>query len=171
MYTRSGHSRSRRFAAAALVTGVLMTAGLAAPADAAGNAHGKGKQHCRALHGTATGTDNGDGTTSATLYQGKREAGHVAGSLATGVPGPDGLLPFSGVIVLDTWKGALEAEVEGTFDTVTGAFSARTQDLAGKGALRNASGRLRITGLQDLATGQFTEVVHARVCVPKKHQH
>jgi hypothetical protein len=165
------HTRSGRIAAAALATGVLMTAALAAPAEAAHpKGYGQGKAHCRALHATGTGQDLGGGATSATLYQGKRVAGSSVGQLETGVPGEDGLLPFSGTILLTTWKGDLVAEVEGTFDIVTGVFRARTHDLEGKGPLKNATGRLRIVGIQDLATGEFTEAVHARVCVPKKSQ-
>lgn len=165
------HALSGRIIAFALTTGVLLTAGLAAPAEAAGKGYGHGKPQCRALHATGTGTDNGDGTTTATLYQGKREAGSSEGSLVPGVPGADGLLPFTGTIVLTTWKGSLVAQVEGTFDTVTGEFAAKTSDIAGKGPLKNATGKLRIAGVQDLTTGTFTEVVHARVCVPKKKQH
>jgi hypothetical protein len=164
-------TRSGRIAAAALTAGVLMTVGLAAPADAAnGKGYGHAKPQCRGFHATGTGTDNGDGTTSATLYQGKREVGSSEGDLAPGVPGADGILPFTGTIVLTTWKGTLEATVVGTFDTVTGEFAAKTNDVEGKGPLKNATGKLRIAGIQDLVSGTFTEVVHARVCVPKKKQ-
>ena len=166
------HARLLRASAVALATGALVATGLVAPADAgtgSGHAYGQGKGHCRAFHATATGTDNGDGTTTATLYQGTREVGTSAGSL---VPGPivDGVLPFTGTIVLTTKKGTLVAEVEGTIDTVTGEVSARSVDLDGKGPMKNARGKLRVWGTQDLVTGAFTEKLHARVCVPKKKQ-
>jgi hypothetical protein len=173
MHTRP-LTRSGRIAATALTTAVLMTGVLAAPAeaaDAAGQGYGHSKPQCRAFHAKGTGKDLGGGLTSATLFQGKREVGSSEGHLVPGVPGPDGLLPFAGTIVLTTWKGTLEAEVEGTFDTVTGVFVATTTDLEGKGPLRNATGKLRVVGLQDLVTGDFTEAVHARLCVPKKKQH
>jgi hypothetical protein len=164
------HTRSVRSTAAALATSALLAAGLAAPAHAGnGHAYGHGKGHCRAFHASGTGTDNGDGTTSAKLYQGSREAGSSEGVLSPGDT-DDGGLAFSGTIVLTTRKGTLEATVEGTFDTVTGEFSARTGDLDGKGPMRNATGRLRLSGVQDLTTGTFTETVHARVCVPKRKQ-
>ena len=168
------HTRLARTGAAALAAGALLAAGLAAPADAQpgkGKAHGHAKSHCRALHATGVGTDNGDGTTSATLYQGEREVGTTEGALVPGVP-VDGVLPFTGTIVLTSFKkGTLEALVEGTFDTVTGEFAARSVDIEGKGPMKNATGKLRLAGVQDLTTGQFTEVVHARICVPKKKQH
>jgi hypothetical protein len=166
------HARFRRISAAALATGALVAAGLVAPADAVtgkGHAYGHGKGHCRAFHATATGTDNGDGTTTATLYQGTRQVGTSAGSLVPGAT-VDGVLPFTGTIVLTTKKGILGAEVEGTFDTVTGEFSAHSVDLDGKGPMRNARGKLRVWGTQDLVTGAFTETLYARVCVPKKKQ-
>ncbi len=177
MYARP-HTRPSirlvRVGAAAVAAAALVTAGLTAPADAKpgkGHAYGHGKGHCRAFHAIGTGTDHGDGTTSATLYQGPHEVGTSAGAL---VPGDtvDGVLSFTGTIVVTTVKkGTLEAAVEGTFDTVTGSFVARSVDLNGTGAMKNATGRLRIAGTQDLATGLFTEVLHARICVPKKKQH
>lgn len=168
------HSRLLRVGAAALASAALLASGLSAPAEAKpgkGHAHGHGKGHCRAFHATGSGTDNGDGTTSATLYQGSREVGSSEGVL---VPGDtvDGVLSFTGTIVVTTVKkGTLEAAVEGTFDTVTGEFAARSVDLDGTGPMKNATGRLRLAGTQDLTTGSFTEVLHARICVPKKKQH
>ncbi|MBF4769077.1 hypothetical protein ISU10_15020 [Nocardioides agariphilus] len=168
------HARLLRAGAVAVATGALVTAGLVAPAHAGpgnGHAYGHLKSQCRGFHATGAGTDNGDGTTSATLYQGGREVGSSAGALVPGVPDADGLLPFTGTIVLTTAKkGALEVSVQGTFSTVTGEFSARSVEVDGRGPMRNATGRLRVWGVQDLATGAFTETVHAKVCVPKKHQ-
>ena len=168
------HARLLSASTAALATGALVAAALAGTAGAApgkGHAYGHGKSHCRAFHATGTGQDHGDGTTNAVLYQGEREVGTSAGSqLALGDP-VDGVPTFTGVILLTTPKGTLEAAVEGTFDTVSGEFSARSADLEGKGPLKNASGWLRISGVQDLVTGEFTEVVHAKICVPKKKEH
>lgn len=170
MHART-HRRLARTGAAALATGALLAAGLASPADAAGKGHAYGhlKSHCRALHATGVGTDNGDGTTSATLYQGDRAIGTSEGMLAGEIV--DGMLAFTGTIVLTTSRGSLEATVEGTFDTVTGDFAARSVDISGKGPMKNATGRLRLAGTQDLVTGEFTEVVQAKVCTPKKKQH
>ncbi len=168
------HARLLNACVAALAAGALVAAGFVAPAQSAvgkGHAYGHAKGHCRALHATGTGTDNGDGTTSATLYQGSRVVGSSEGSLVPGVPDADGLLPFTGTILLTTSrKGTLEVEVEGTFDTVTGEFSARSVEMAGKGPMRNARGKLRVWGVQDLAAATFTETVHARICVPKKNR-
>ena len=168
------HARLLGTSTAALAAGALVAAALTGPAGAApgnGHAYGHGKGHCRAFHATGTGQDNGDGTTTAVLFQGQREVGSSAGrDLVLGDP-VDGVPTFTGVIVLTTPKGTLEAAVAGTFDTVTGEFAARSAGLEGKGPLKQATGWLRISGVQDLATGEFTEVVHAKVCVPKKKQH
>ena len=171
------HTPLARIGAVALATGTLLAAGLIAPADAQpgkgkGHAHGHAKSHCRAFHATGVGTDNGDGTTSATLYQGEREVGTSQGTLVLDLTAGEGPLPFTGTIVITSnKKGTLEAAVEGAFDVVTGEFVARSVELDGTGPMKNATGKLRIEGVQDTATGTFTEVVHARICVPKKTQH
>ena len=105
------HARLGRAVAATFATGALMGAGLIAPADAGpGHANGHGKGHCRALHAFGEGQDNGDNTTSATLYRarGKRELGTT---LSTLVPGAvvDGVLSFTGTLVFTGPTGTLDA--------------------------------------------------------------
>jgi len=163
------HTRLARATAAALATGALMAAGLSAPAEA-GNANGHGKGHCRAFHAFGEGTDNGDGTTTATIYRGKREFGTTAGTLTPGAT-VDGVMSFTGTIVLTNDKGTLDAPVEGTFDTVSGEFAARSSTVTGTGDYAAVTGKLRIWGTQDLTAGTFSEHLHAKLCVPKKKQH
>ena len=163
-------ARLHRISAAALAAGVMMAAGLVSSADAVpgnGNANGHGKGHCRAFHATGVGTDNNDLTTSATLYHGQNAVGSTEGAFEL-VATVDGVLYFTGTILLTTPKGTLDAAVEGTIDTVSGDFAAHSTEVVGAGAFKNATSKLRVWGTQDLAALTFTEVVHARICVPKK---
>ena len=168
-------SRLRKAAAALLATGGLFAAGLtaAAPAEASnghGHAWGHLKGHCRAVHATGVGTDDGAGTTTATLYRGKRAIGKTVGTLTIGTPA-DGVAPFTGTIVFTDAAGTLDAPIEGTFDTATGEFMATSESVTGTGAYASVTGRLTFRGVEDLTAQTFTEVVHGKLCVPKKHPH
>jgi hypothetical protein len=167
------HARLRligRATAATLATGALMAAGLTAAADAKpgqGNANGHSKGHCRAFHAFGDGTDNGDGTTTATIYRGSHEFGTTTGTF-TPVGVVDDVLSFTGTIVLTNDHGTLSAPVEGTLDVVTGEFTSRSDSVTGTADYADVTGKLRIWGDQDLTAGTFTEMLHAKLCVPKK---
>ncbi len=168
-------STPARAAAAVLATGALMAAGLVAPAHSQpgngnGNANGHSKGHCRAFHAFGTGIDNGDGTTSATVYRGKREFGTTVGTLVPGAMDGD-VQSFTGTIVFTNDRGTLTAPVDGAFDTASGQFAARSTDVTGTDGYADVTGKLRIRGTQDLTAGTFTEHLHAKLCVPKKKQH
>jgi hypothetical protein len=168
-------SRLRRSAAALLATAGLVAAGLtaAAPAGAShghGHAWGHFKGHCRAVHATGVGTDDGAGTTTATLYRGKRAIGTTVGTLTMGVV-TDGVAAFTGTIVFTDAAGTLDAPIEGTLDTATGEFMATSDSVTGTGGHQSVTGKLTFRGVEDLATQTFTEVVHGKLCVPKKQPH
>jgi hypothetical protein len=158
-----------RAAAAALATGALMAAGLVSPAEA-GNANGHGKGHCRAFHALGDGVTNTDGTTTATIYRGSHEFGTTTGTFALGAT-VDAVTSFTGTIVFTNDKGTLTAPVEGTLDTVSGEFGARSASVTGSDGFANVTGKLRVWGTQNLVDGTFTEHLHAKLCVPKKKQH
>ena len=167
------HARLLRGAAAAVATGALVAAGLLAPADAKpgnGHANGHAKGHCRAFHAFGAGKDNGDGTSTATIYRGKREFATSEGTFTAG-PTVDGVLSFAGTIVFTNEHGTLSAPVEGTFSFVSGEFESSSDSVTGTGDYADVTGRLRIWGEQSLSDGAFTEKVHAKLCVPKKKQH
>jgi hypothetical protein len=175
------HARLRRATAVAIATGALLAAGSAPAADATpghGHANGHGKGHCRAFHGWGEGVDEGASgesveggtTTRATIYRGHREFAIALGTLKPG-GFVDGMLSFSGNIVLDNAHGTLSAPVDGSFDTVTGEFDSRSDTVTGTGDYANVTGWLHFWGEQDLTDGSFTETVHGKLCVPKKKQH
>ena len=172
-------SRLRKSAAALLATSALVAAGLtaAAPAEAShghGHAWGHFKGHCRAVHARGVGTDDGtvDGTTTttATLYRGQREIGTTVGTFTIGVI-TDGVAPFTGTIVFTDAAGTLNAPVAGTIDVTTGEFGATSDSVTGTGAYGSVTGKLTFRGVEDLTALTFTEVVHGKLCVPKKHPH
>jgi hypothetical protein len=153
-----------------------VAAGLVGPADAKpgnGHANGHGKGHCRGFHALGTGTDNGDGTTTATIYRGSHEFGTTEGTLTAGVPDADGVAAFAGTIVFTNTEatGTLTAPVVGAFSIVSGEFTATSSTVTGAGDFVDVTGKLRIRGTQDLTDNTFTEHLYAKLCVPKKKQH
>jgi hypothetical protein len=168
------HMRLRRSAAAALVTVGIITAGLVAtPADAKpgnGNANGHGKGHCRAFHARGEGTDDGGGTTTATILRGNREIGTTVGHFTP--DGMDGtLVSFTGTITFSNDHGTLVAPVEGTLDIATGEFRSSSDTVTGTADYADVTGRLRFWGVEDLTALTFTETIHGKLCVPKKKPH
>jgi len=171
------HTRLAHAAAVVLATGALMATGLVAPAHAQpvvqpghglGDGHDKG--HCRAFQARGEGTDNGNGTTSATIYRGNREIGTTTGTI-TPVAVADAVLSFAGSIVFTNDQGTLTAPVEGTFDTASGEVAASSSSVTGTAGFAEVTGTLRIRGVQDVTAGTFTERLRAKLCVPKKHPH
>lgn len=173
-------TRVSRAIAASLAAGALVAAGLSAPAVAQpghahghGHANGHGKGHCRAFQALGDGVTNEDGTTTATIHRGNKEFGTTTGTFAMGET-TDGVTAFTGTIVFTSAGdvvGTLTAPVEGTLDTESGEFRARSESLVGTDDLAAVTGRLRVWGVQDLTDGTFTEHLLAKLCVPKKKSH
>jgi hypothetical protein len=155
-----------RHSAALILTAGLLTAGLVAPADAVPG--GSATERCTGFHARGVGADDGAGNTTATLYRGQREFATSAGTLVLGPVDPETLVStFTGTIVLTNDKGTLSATVEGTVDTVSGDFAAISTDLTGTVGYADTTGRLRFRGTEDLVTGEFTEHLYGKLCVPK----
>ena len=74
---------------------------------------------------------------------------------------------FIGPLVFTSELGTITAQTAGTFDTATGAFVSRSDDLVGTGAFADVTGRLKFRGIQD-PTGSFTERISGRLCFPKR---
>jgi hypothetical protein len=145
-----------------------MAAALVAPAQATpghGHAYGHGKGHCRAIHLRGEGTDDGAGTTNATLFRGQREVGTTVGTFViTGAS-------FTGSVVFTNDHGTLTAPVDGTLDPATGEFDATSDTVTGTGDYATVTGNLHFWGVENLTDLTFTEMVHGKLCVPKKKQH
>jgi hypothetical protein len=67
--------------------------------------------------------------------------------------------------------GTLVAPVEGTLDTASGEFESVSETVTGTGDYAEVTGKLRFWGVEDLTALTFTEMVHGKLCVPKKKQH
>ena len=119
---------------------------------------------CHRIHASGVGQDQGGGNTVAQISDGGLLQGTTAAAFTiTGLSGT--LASFVGTITFTTNRATLAAEVVGTLDLATGAFSATTSSLSGTGKLEGASGGLVFSGVENLAAGTFTEVVTGQVCV------
>jgi hypothetical protein len=119
---------------------------------------------CHSIDATGVGQDLGGGHTVAQISDGGLLQGTTAAAFEiTGLSGT--VASFAGTITFTTNRGTLTATVAGTLDLATGAFSATTSSLSGTGKLAGASGSLAFDGVENLATGAFTEDVTGLICV------
>ncbi len=119
---------------------------------------------CHDINATGLGQDLGGGHTVAQISDGGLLQGTTTASFTiTGFSGT--VASFEGTITFTTNRATLTANVVGTLDIATGAFSATGSDLSGTGKLAGATGSLVFTGVEDLATGAFTEVIGGSICV------
>lgn len=148
---------SRRGLGAAAVGAALLACTVAAPAAEAMPS----RTVCVPFTVTGVGQDLGGGRTEAVLSAHGRRIGTTTASFtptnATG--GFEGPLTF----VPDRVPGSpLTAELQGTLDA-TGAFSATSTSLSGKGQLQRVTGSLRVNGVVS-ADGSFTETLVGQLC-------
>jgi hypothetical protein len=139
---------------------VLIALVVAAPASASG---ARSARICLPVLASGVGQDLGNFKTTATI----RSHGVLLGTTsATFAPtgGDETTVTFTGPIVFTTSIGTLTAQVEGSVNTVTGAFASRSTRVDGTGAFSGVSGNLRFVGTEDLHTGAFTETITGRLC-------
>jgi len=123
-----------------------------------------GSTACHSIDATGVGQDLGEGRTVAQISDGGLLQGTTAASFQiTGLSGT--VASFAGTITFTTNRGTLTATVAGTLDLATGAFSATSSSLSGTGKLAGASGSLVFNGVENLATGTFTEVITGSICL------
>ena len=122
-----------------------------------------GDQECTNVQATGVGQDLGNGVTVATISRGGWLNGATSGAFViTGGAPP--VFTVAGTVVFTTKHGALTLTAAGTFDVSTGAFMTSGPVSAGTGKLAGATGTLTIAGVQNLATGAFTETVTGTIC-------
>jgi hypothetical protein len=119
---------------------------------------------CHQVSATGRGQDLGGGKTEAKIRGDRLLKGSTTASFViTSVVGT--VASFNGVVLFDLKNGALALSVSGTFDVASGQFSATSTAMTGFGKFRGADGTLTLSGLQDLATGAFTETITGEVCL------
>jgi hypothetical protein len=119
---------------------------------------------CHRIEASGVGQDQGGGNTVAQISDGGLLQGTTAAAFTiTGLSGT--LASFVGTITFTPNRATLAGEVAGTLDLATGVFNATTSSLLGTGKLEGATGGLVFTGVENLLTGTFTEVVAGQVCV------
>jgi hypothetical protein len=123
-----------------------------------------GATSCHTVAATGVGQDLGGGHTVAQVSDGGLLQGTTEAQFAiTGISGT--VASFEGTIVFTANRATLTAYVVGTLDLATGAFSATTTNLSGTGKLAGVTGSLVFNGVENLATGAFTEVIGGTLCV------
>ena len=122
----------------------------------------KGYHGCKDVHATGVGQDLGGGNTTATIRHGGQLNGRTSGHFA--ITGAPPVFTIAGTVVFTAKHGGLTASVAGTFNAATGAFTAAGPVSAGTGHLAGATGTLTFSGLENLATGSFTETITGTIC-------
>lgn len=119
---------------------------------------------CLAVDATGVGQDLGGGRTTATISVAGVDVGTTAAAFTiTGVDGT--VASFTGPIIFTGHGGTLTAQVTGTLDVTTGAFTSTSTSVTGTSAYRGVTGELTFTGSEDLVTGAFTESITGQLCV------
>ena len=141
---------------------VLVWSSFALVAALAGEA--RTEVSCHRINAKGVGQDLGGGVTQAEVVGGGLLHGTTLGNLTiTGISGQ--VATFSGTITFTTKHGTLTLAVTGTFDVVSGEFNASGPVSGATGKLSGATGTITLRGVQDLATGTFTEDVDGEICV------
>jgi hypothetical protein len=147
----------KRFAPLLCLLGIALFMVGGAQAGSSADEHG-----CARVHAVGIGQDKGDGTTSATISHGGRLNGTTAGTFA--ISGAPPVVAIDGTVVFTTKGGTLTATVSGTFNVLTGAFTASGPVSAGTGSLAGTTGVLTFHGVEDLSSGAFTETITGTLC-------
>ena len=120
-------------------------------------------QGCASVHAVGIGQDLGGGNTTATISHGGRLNGTTTGQFA--ISGAPPVFTITGTVVFTTKAGTtLTATVSGTFNVLTGEFTASGPVSGGTGNLAGVTGTLTLQGVENLATGVFTETITGTLC-------
>jgi hypothetical protein len=123
-----------------------------------------GGTSCRNINATGVGQDLGGGQTVGQISDGGLLQGTTAASFSIiGISGT--VASFAGPITFTTNRATLTANLVGTLDLASGAFSAASSGISGTDKLAGATGSLSFSGGENLVTGAFTEVVSGSICV------
>ena len=118
---------------------------------------------CHTINAKGSGHESNFQTTADITGGGLLHGTTEASFTPTGLSGTT--LSFTGTITFFVNGGTLTATLTGTFDVTTGAFEATTTSISGTGKLAGATGTLTPKGVEDLATGDFTETITGEICV------
>ena len=144
---------------------LIASAFMVAPANASGATRSR---ICVPVIATGVGQDLGNFRTTARITS----HGVLLGTTdATFTPtgGDPPTVTFTGPIVFTTRIGTLTAQVDGSFNTATGAFVSRSTSVRGTGAFTGVTGDLTLAGTENLQTGAFTETITGRLCARLPH--
>lgn len=126
---------------------------------------GFGAVSCHQITAAGVGQDLGGGSTIAQISNGGLLQGTTAASFVVTDVSNFPVLGIAGTVTFTTNKGTLTVAVSGSFNVVTGDFSASGDVTGATGKLAGATGSLSFVGVEDLSTGAFTETVTGGICV------
>lgn len=118
---------------------------------------------CHKINAKGVGQDLGGGMTQAQVIGGGLLHGTTAASFAVGGAAPVFLL--NGTVTFTVNRATLTVLVGGSFDVSTGIFIVSGPIASATGKLAGATGTLMLDGVEDLATGKFTEDISGLLCV------
>jgi hypothetical protein len=127
-------------------------------------ARASGDEGCQNVHAVGVGQDLGGGNTTATITHGGLLNGTTNAHFDVDLTGGPPVFPIAGTLTLTTKHGTLTVNLTGTLDVSTGAFNATGPITGGTGKLAGATGTLSFSGVENLATGAFTETITGTLC-------
>jgi hypothetical protein len=144
--------------------GIARKSILVAAAVVATLGHAHAAVSCHKINAKGVGQDLGGGVTEARIVGGGLLHGTTQGNfIITGGAPP--VFVIGGTVTFTTRQATLTVSLTGTFDVATGAFVTTGPVMSSTGKLAGATGTLTLDGVQDLASGRFTEEVNGLICV------
>jgi hypothetical protein len=120
-------------------------------------------ESCHKINAKGVGQDLGFGMTEAQIIGGGLLHGTTEGQFV--VSGAFPVFSIAGTVKFTTHQGTLTVTVTGTFDVITGEFSASGPVTDATGKLAGATGELSLEGVENLSDGSFVEDVTGEICV------
>jgi len=80
------------------------------------------------------------------------------------ISGAPPVFTITGTVAFTTKGGTLTATVSGTFNVLTGEFTASGPVSGGTGNLAGTTGTLTFQGVENLTSGVFTETITGTLC-------
>ncbi|HET7033930.1 MAG TPA: hypothetical protein VFJ48_12445 [Casimicrobiaceae bacterium] len=119
---------------------------------------------CHKINAKGVGQDLGSGNTEAQIIGG----GLLHGTTQAHFDITGGSFPvfaIDGTLHITTNQATVTVHLVGSFNVATGAFLSTGPVIGATGKLAGATGTLSLDGVEDLASGKFTEDISGTICV------
>lgn len=119
---------------------------------------------CHKINAKGVGQDLGGGNTQAQIIGGGLLHGTTTAHFDI-VGGAAPVFVINGTVTFTVNRATLTVPVSGSFDVSIGNFVVSGSIASATGKLAGATGTLMLDGVEDLATGKFTEEISGLLCV------